>query len=60
MNLKEIGKTLQNIVKENIDIVNDMWESVPSDMKKKIQDEIEKVKQQYLEYQEDKKEEQQN
>ena len=52
MNFKGISEILQNIVKENIELVNDMWETVPSDMKNKIQDEIEKVKQQYLEYQE--------
>lgn len=56
MNFKGISEILQNIVKENIELVNDMWETVPSDMKNKIQDEIEKVKQQYLEYQESNKE----
>lgn len=58
MTFEEIGKTFQNIIKENIELVDDVWESFPSEMKEKVQKEIEKVKEQVLEYQQQNKEEQ--
>lgn len=56
MDIKEMGKTIISMVKENKEIVEDMWESIPSDMQVKIKEEIEKVKRQISEYKSNKEE----
>lgn len=56
MDIKEIGKNLVSMVKENKEIIEDMWETIPSNMQDKIKSEIEKVKQQMIEYEKNKKE----
>lgn len=56
MDIKELGENLISMVTENKEILENTWESVPPDMQIKIKEELEKAKQQMIDYENSKKE----